>query len=187
MLWILLSRNASTNSKSFHHNSWEMKFILSTQGASRTISPLNVHKCFFFGQRSYAGFFSYLFALPGYTVYMSVFCLKINQPLSPPPRPPPHPCSPQKWSARQTVEFPTCHIFFVTQHVLHVLVTGNISGHMHVLCKRNFVTFAGLMQTGKWPLLKIRGQWAMRFSDISGHRRIRICIRLPVFVYRDYE
>ena len=52
-------------------------------------SPLNMLKMFFFWQRSYAGFFSYLFALPGYTVYMSVFCLKINQPLSPPhgPRP----------------------------------------------------------------------------------------------------
>ena len=35
MLWILLSRNASTNTKSFYHNSWEMKFILSTQGASQ--------------------------------------------------------------------------------------------------------------------------------------------------------
>ena len=54
-------------------------------------SPLNVHKCFFFGQRSYAGFFSYLYALPGYTVYMSVFFLKINQPLSPPPPTPTHP------------------------------------------------------------------------------------------------
>ena len=49
------------------------------------------------------------------------------------------------------------------------------------------------MQTGKWPLLKIQGQWAMRFSDISGHHSIRIYIVLPVFVYniigdyRDYE
>ena len=50
------------------------------------------------------------------------------------------------------------------------------------------------MQTGKWPLLKIQGQWAMRFCDISGHRSIRICIiLLPVFVYniigdyRDYD
>ena len=93
MLWILLSRNASTSTKSFYHNSWEMKFILSTQEASWAgffFSPLNVCECFF-GQRSYAGFFSYLFALPGYTVYMSVFCRKINQPLSPPhgPRPTP--------------------------------------------------------------------------------------------------
>ena len=70
-----------------------------------------------------------------------------------------------------------------TQHVLHVPVTGNISGQMHVLCIRNFVTYAGLKQIGKWPLLKIRGQWAMRFSDISGHRCIRICIVLPIFFY----
>ena len=44
------------------------------------------------------------------------------------------------------------------QHVLHVPVTGNISGQMHVLCIRNSVTYAGLMQTVKWPLPKIRGQ-----------------------------
>ena len=160
MLWILLSRNASTNTKSFYHNSWKMKFILSTQRASRAgffFSPLNVRECVF-GQRSYAGFFSYLYALPGYTV-VHVYIFSKNQPApQPTPMPPPHPRPPQKWSALQTVEFPTSHVSFVTQHVLHVPVTGNISGLMHVLCIRNFVTFAGLMQTGKWPLLKIRGQ-----------------------------
>ena len=60
----------------------EMKFILSTQGASRAalfFSPLNVRECFF-GQRSYAGFFSYLYALPGYTVYMYIFFLKSTSP-----------------------------------------------------------------------------------------------------------
>ena len=151
MLWILLSRNASTNSKSFYHNSWEMKFILSTQGASRTgffFSPLNVHKFFFFGQRSYAGFFSYLYALPGYTVYMSVFFSK-NQPAPQPTPTAPDPTRPPRWSARQTVEFPTSHISFVTQHVLHVPVTGNISGHMLVLCIRNFVTLAGLLNANR--------------------------------------
>ena len=151
MLWILLSRNASTNSKSFYHNSWEMKFILSTQGASRTgffFSPLNVHKFFFFGQRSYAGFFSYLYALPGYTVYMSVFFSK-NQPAPQPTPTAPDPTRPPRWSARQTVEFPTSHISFVTQHVLHVPVTGNISGHMHVLCIRNFVTYGGLLNANR--------------------------------------
>ena len=73
MLWIFLSRNASTNTKSFYHNSWEMKFILSTQGASRAalfFSPLNVRECFF----------SYLYALPGYTVYMYIFFLKSTSP-----------------------------------------------------------------------------------------------------------
>ena len=82
MLWILLSRNASSNTKSFYHNSWEMKFILSTQEASWAgffFSPLNVRECFF-GQRSYAGFFSYLYALPGYTVYMYIFFLKSTSP-----------------------------------------------------------------------------------------------------------
>ena len=43
------------------------------------------------------------------------------------------------------------------QNVLHVPVTRDISGQMHVFCIRNFFTYAGLMQTGKWPLLKIRG------------------------------
>ena len=189
MFWILLSRNASTNSKSFYHNSWEMKFILSTQGVSRTgffwahWTCINV---FFWTEKLCRILFLPICTSRIYSVHVCI--LSKNQPApQPTPRPPPHPRSPQKWSARQTVELPTCHIFFVTKHVLHVPVTGNISGHMHVLCKRNFVTFAGLMQTGKWPLLKIRGQWAMRFSDISGHRRIRICIILPVFVYRDYE
>ena len=128
-----------------------MKFILSTQGASRTgffFSPLNVHKFFFFGQRSYAGFFSYLYALPGYTVYMSVFFSK-NQPAPQPTPTAPDPTRPPRWSARQTVEFPTSHISFVTQHVLHVPVTGNISGHMLVLCIRNFVTLAGLLNANR--------------------------------------
>ena len=75
---------------------------------------------------------------------------KIKQPLIPPLPPPP------------------------TQHVLYVPVIRNynISGQMHVLCIRNFVTYAELMQTGKWSLLKIRGLWAMGFSDISGHHSI---------------
>ena len=34
----------------------------------------------FVGQRSYAGFFSYLYALPGYTVYMYIFFLKSTSP-----------------------------------------------------------------------------------------------------------
>ena len=75
----------------FYHNSWEMKFILSTQGASRAgyfFSPLNVRECFF-GQRSYAGSFSYLCALPGYTVYMYMFFLKSTSPSPPSPPPPP--------------------------------------------------------------------------------------------------
>ena len=81
MLWIFLSRNASTNTKSFYHNSWEMKFILSTQGASRAalfFSPLNVRECFFF--------------LPictsrVYSVHVYIFS-KINQPpITPPPTP----------------------------------------------------------------------------------------------------
>ena len=129
-----------------------MKFILSTQGASRAgyfFSPLNVRECFF-GQRSYAGSFSYLCTLPGYTVYMYMFFLKSTSPS--PPSPPLRP--PQKWSARQTVEFPTSHISF--SHA--TCAPRPSSGHMHVLCIRNFFTYAGLMQTGKWLLLKIRGQ-----------------------------
>ena len=173
MLWILLSRNASTNTKSFYHNSWKMKFTLPTQGASRAHwTCVNV---FFWTEELCRILF-----LPICT--SRIYSVHVNQP-APHPTPPPHPGLPQKWSARQTVEFPTSHISFVTQHVLHVAVTGNVSGQMHVLCIRNFVTYAGLMQTGEWPLLKIRGQWAMRFSDISGHRSIRICIVLPVFVY----
>ena len=127
----------------------------------------------FFGQwTKYAGFFSYLYALPGYTEY--TFFTKSNNPSShhTPPPPPYHP--PQKWSARQIVEFPMSHISFLMHHVLYVPVIRNynISGEMHVLCIRHFVTYAELMQTGKWSLLKIRGLWAMGFSDISGHHSI---------------
>ena len=91
----------------------------------------------FFGLwTKYAGFFSYLYALPGYTEY--TFFSKSNSPSSHPPTtspPPPH-RPPQKWSARTIVEFPTSHISFVTQHVLYVPVIHNynISGQMHVLC-----------------------------------------------------
>ena len=51
------------------------------------------------------------------------------------------------------------HISFLMHHVLYVPVIRNynISGEMHVLCIRHFVTYAELMQTGKWSLLKIRG------------------------------
>ena len=109
---------------------------------------------FFFGQRSYAGFFSYLYVYRIYSVHVCIFSK--NQPAPQPTPTAPDPARPPRWSARQTVEFPTSHISFVTQHVLHVPVTGNISGHMHVLCIRNFVTYAGLLNsTGKWPLLTI--------------------------------
>ena len=59
----------------------------------------------------------------------------------------------------QTTPHPTTPPPPPTQHVLYVPVIRNynISGQMHVLCIRNFVTYAELMQTGKWSLLKIRG------------------------------
>ena len=115
-----------------------------------------------------------------YSVHVYIFS-KINQSLTPPP-------PPQKWSARQTVEFPASHISFVTQHVLHAPATSNISGQMHVLCIRNFVTYAGLMQTGKWPLLKIRGQWAMRFPDISVTTAFgSVSYRQSLFTTGDYS
>ena len=183
MLWIFLSQNASTNTKYFYHNSWEMKFILSTQGASWAalfFSPLDVRECFLDRGVMQDSFLTYMH-FQDIQCTCIYFFSKINQlPIT--PHPPP---------AASEIVRPTNR---GTQHVLHVPVTGNISGQMHVLCIRNFVTYAGLMQTGKWPLLKIRGQWAMRFCDISGHRSIRICIiLLPVFVYniigdyRDYD
>ena len=172
MLWIFLSQNASTNTKYFYHNSWEMKFILSTQGASRAalfFSPLNVRECFLDRGVMQDSFLTYMH-FQDIQCTCIYFFSKINQlPIT--PHPPP--------AASEMVR-PTNR---GTQHVLHVPVTGNISGQMHVLCIRNFVTYAGLKQIGKWPLLKIRGQWAMRFSDISGHRCIRICIVLPIFFY----
>ena len=183
MLWILLSRNASINTKSFYHNSWEIKFMLSTQGASPPgffFQPTERLWFFFFGQRSDAGFFSsYLYAFPEYILYMYIFFPKSTSPSTTPPTEPPPPLPLP--ATRQTVEFPTSHISFVMQHVLH---TGNILCQMDVLCKKEFChLYAGLMQSSKWPVLKIRQLWGMSFSDISGHRSIRICIVLPVFVY----
>ena len=152
MLWILRSLNASTNTIIFFSitvGKWssycQPRELLEQVFFSAHWTCINV---FFFGQRSYAGFFSYLYALPGYTVYMSVFFSK-NQPAPQPTPTAPYPTRPPRWSARQTVEFPTSYISFVTRHVLHVPVTGNISGQMHVLCIRNFVTYAGLLNANR--------------------------------------
>ena len=38
LLWIFLSRNASTNTKTIYHNSWEIKVMLSTLGGLGSIS-----------------------------------------------------------------------------------------------------------------------------------------------------
>ena len=112
--------------------------------------------------------------------------------------PPPPLRLPQKWSAQQIVEFPTSHtcISFFTQHVLYVPVIRNynISGQMHALCIRNLVTYAGtvvvLQVLSKWSLLKIRGLWAMGFSNISGHHSIfgsdSLVLPVAVFVYYNY-
>ena len=87
MLWILLSRNASTNTKSFYHNSWEMKFILSTQGASQApffFSPLNVRECVFWTEE----LCSILF-LPICT--SRIYSVHVNQPAPHPTPSSPHP------------------------------------------------------------------------------------------------
>ena len=93
-----------------------------------------------------------------YMHFQNIYCTCIyffqNQP-APQPLPPPSPPPPLPLPAtRQTVEFPTSHISFVMQHVLH---TGNILCQMDVLCKKEFChLYAGLMQSSKWPVLKIR-------------------------------
>ena len=108
LLWIFLSRNASTNTKSIYHNSWEIKFMLSTLGGLGSISSrffFSAHwTCVnFFGQMSYAGFLSYLYALPGYTVYMYIFFPKSTSPL-------PHPAPP----ALEMVRLTNCGISHVS-------------------------------------------------------------------------
>ena len=91
---------------------------------------------------------------------MYIFFLKSTRTSPHPPSPHPPRPPPSEMVHPTNREFHMSHkiISFVTQHVLHIPVTGNISGQMHVLCIRNFVTYAGLKQIGKWPLLKIRGQ-----------------------------
>ena len=96
----------------------------------------------FCGQCAYAGIFSYPICTSRiYSVYMYIF-FKITQPLTPPPL---H--SPQKWSARQTVEnmrtlLPLSRNICFTFQSLVIF-----SGQMHVICIRNFVTYTGLMKT----------------------------------------
>ena len=102
--------------------------FMSTQGASRAGFFFSAHcrcvRCFF-GQRAYAGFFSCPICTSRiYSAYMYIF-FKTTQPLTPPPLHHlrngwPH----RPWKA--CVLFPTSHISFVTQHTLHVSVTGNI-------------------------------------------------------------
>ena len=112
----------------------------------------------FFGQwTKYAGFFSHLYALPGYTEY--AFSSKSNN-HPPSHHPPPLHIRLRNGPPNKSWNFPCLILFsFVMQHVLYVPVIRNynISGEMHVLCIRHFVTYAELMQTGKWSLLKIRG------------------------------
>ena len=111
-LWIRLTRYASANTKSFYNNNWEIKFLVSTLGASRA------SRVFFFTVRAWIFFFldselmqdSFL----TYMHFQDVQCLYI---FSKSPSPSPHqshPPPPQKWSARQTVE--TC-VFFPTSHI----------------------------------------------------------------------
>lgn len=79
----------------------------------------------FFGQRAYTGFFSYPICTSRiYSAYMYIF-FKTTQPLTPPPLHHLRNGRPDRpWKA--CVLFPTSHISFVTQHTLHVSVTGNI-------------------------------------------------------------
>ena len=96
----------------------------------------------FFGQwTKHAGFFSFLYALPGYTEYT----------------------------------------FFVP-----VIRNYNISGQMHVLCIRNFVTYAELMQTGGlyWKLEDFElwdsliSQATTAYSDLFCTASASLCLQI---------
>ena len=151
MLWILLSRNASTNTIIF--------FIITVRKWSSYCQPrehleqvfFSAHwtciNVFFWTEKLCRILFLPICTSRIYSVHVCIFSK--NQPAPQPTPTAPDPPRPPRWSARQTVEFPTSHISFVTQHVLHVPVTGNISGHMHVLCIRNFVTYAGLLNANR--------------------------------------
>ena len=126
-----------------------------------------------------------LFAFPGYTVYTCIYFSKSPSPLAH------HPFTTSEMVGPTDLGKHAYFISFVTQHMLHVSVTGK----MPVICIRNFVTYTGLMKTSiKVTYTDLRGLWAMRFSDISGHRttevfgsvsycqRLRVNYNFPVFV-----
>ena len=159
----------------FYDNCWEIRYMLSTQGASRA-------GLFF---QPTVGAWNRFWTVDLCRIFFLPMCTFQNHPAPHPTTPSP----PQKWSARQTVENMRTFslIFPLSRNICFAFQSLAIfSGQVHVLCIRNFVTWAWLIQTGKWPLLKIRGLWEMRFSDISGHRSIRICIvRQSLFTIGD--
>lgn len=170
MLWISVNRYKYKIQNLFM-NCWELKVHAVNPGSIAGRFFFSAHcRCVksFFGQWTYAGFISYPYALPGYTVYIFI-----------PNHPAPHPTtpsSPQQWSTRHyrswktCVLFPTSHISFVTQHTLHVSVTGNIFRSDARYLHKELCHLWKQVLPVKWPILVIRGLWAMRFSDISGHR-----------------
>ena len=183
MLWIPLTQckepisTASTQvqvQNLFYDNSdncWEIRFMLSTQGASP------------------AG----LFFQPAVGAWNLFWYLYFSKSPSPSPH---HSLAASEMAGpkdrgKHAYFFPRL-IFPLSRNVCFTFQSLAIfSGQVHVLCIRNFVTWAWLIQTGKWRLLKIRGLREVRFSDISGHRSIRICIvRQCLFTIgdnRDYE
>ena len=78
-----------------------------------------------------------LFAFPGYTVYTCIYFSKSPSPLAH------HPFTTSEMVGPTDLGKHAYFISFVTQHMLHVSVTGK----MPVICIRNFVTYTGLMKT----------------------------------------
>ena len=80
----------------------------------------------FFGQWTYAGFISYPYALPGYTVYIFI-----------PNHPAPHPTtpsSPQQWSTRHYRSWKTCVLFPTSHYFLsHATYMASRSSHFKVI------------------------------------------------------
>ena len=114
-----------------------------------------------------------LYALPGYTVYTCIYFSKSPSPL------PHHPFTTSEMVGPTDRGKHAYFISFVTQHMLHVSVTGK----MHVICIRNFVTYTGLMKTSikatytdNSRTLSNEILWYLRSPD---NRSIRICIVLP--------
>ena len=117
---------------------------LSTQGASRVgfFSSLNVLDFFFFGQCTYARFFSYLYALPGYTVYMYTFFSKSTSPSPHHPLPPPARLKngpPDKpWNFPRLIFPLSRNVCFTFQSLVIFQV------RCMFFAQRNFFTYAGL-------------------------------------------
>ena len=212
MLWILLIRNANTNTntKSFYHNSIahpenktcrvdivtsrnrdyrpyaisELSFLYiyywkyTEWNEVHTVNPGSISSRFFLSPLNVRGFFFFGTEELCWILFLPICTSRIYSvhvyitPLPP---------------ATEMVRPTNRGISHVSYFLCHATCAPRSSHWWYFRSNarslyKEFCHLCRVNAKSKWPLLKIQAQWAMRFSDISGHRSIRICIVLTVFV-----